>query len=217
MKRKEREHLKEDPFQEFIEKVLEQLRKYKKPILLGIGAVFVLVVVLVLLNYFRVGSISSDNELYAEALKIEQSTTLKPEEKIEKLNQLDTKRGVSSSIKLTLASLYFEKGEIQKAQEVLAQFPGSRYRIINDKRDLLEAELLNASEKSKEALDKISAMFSDPECLLAKDYLLFRMARIQSKAQQVELAINNLKKLQEEYPSSMYRTDAQNLLNKLKK
>ncbi len=215
MKKKERVHLKEDPFQIFIEKVLAAIRTYKSEIFIGVSAAAAIVIIILLVSFLRSGSISSENQLYAEALAIQNSDTLTPDQKIEKLNQLDTKSGISSSIKLSLAALHFEKGEINKAKEVLDQFPDSKYKLINDKKKLLEAEVLNASGKGKEALDILYTLFSDPEAEIGKDFILFKMARIQVKAEQLETAAANLKKITEDYPQSLYSRDAQALLTEI--
>lgn len=57
MKRKEREHLKEDPFQVFIEKVIDLLRKYKKQIYVGLTAVVTVIVILLVVLFFRSTSV----------------------------------------------------------------------------------------------------------------------------------------------------------------
>ncbi len=215
MKRKEREHLKEDPFQIFIEKTIEMLRKYKKEIFLGFAAVVAIAVILLVVLYLQSSSVSRENRLYSEALKIQNSETLTLDQKIEKLSQMDNKKGISSSIQLSLAALYFEKGDMRKAKEVLDQFPGSKFKLINDKKKLLEAEMLNASGKGKEALDQLYKLFSDPESEIAKDFILLKMAQIQEKSEQFETATANLKKITEDYPLSPYRRDAQALLSKI--
>lgn len=217
MKKQEREHLKADPFQEFIEKALEMLKKLKKPILAGVSVIAAIIIITLIITFFRHNSIKNDNKLYADALMVQQSATLTLDQKIQKLEGLEVKSGVSSSIKLTLASLYFEKGDLQKAKETLDKFPGSSYRLIEDKKSLLDAEISLASGKGKEAVDKLSSLAANPDCQLSKDFMLFRLAQMQAKTQQNTQAVNNLKKLKEEYPQSAYRTEAQSLLEKLEK
>jgi outer membrane protein assembly factor BamD (BamD/ComL family) len=105
---------------------------------------------------------------------------------------------------------------MEKAKEVLDQFPGSKFKLINDKKKLLEAEILNASGKGKEALDQLYKLFSDPKSEIAKDFILLKMAQIQEKAEQLDTATANLEKITEDYPQSLYSRDAQELLSKLK-
>jgi len=215
MKKKEREHLKEDPFQLFIEKTVEILRKFKKEILIGVGAAVGIVLVILLVIFLRSGSISSENRLYSQAMAIQDSTTLSLDQKIEQLNRLDTKGGISADIKIFLAALYFEKGDLAKAKEVLDKFSGSKYRIIDEKKMLLEAEILNATGKGKEALDILYKLFSDPKSEITKDFILLKMARIQAKTGQTDTAAANLKKLSEDYPQSVYGQEAQALQSEI--
>ena len=76
---------------------------------------------------------------------------------------------------------------------------------------------MNASGKSKEALDLLFKLFSDSKSEIAKDFILLKMARIQLKTEQQDTAIANLKKLTDEYPQSYYLRDAQALLKKAEK
>lgn len=215
MKKKEREHLKEDPFQVFIQKVLGILQKFKSEIFIGLAVAAVIIIVIVVITFLKAGSVSSENKLYSEALEIQKSESLTTDQKIEQLTQLENKSGISSSISLSLAALYFEKGDMQKAKEVLDKSPDSKFRLIGDKKKLLEAEILNASGKDKEALDMLYKLFSDPKAEIAKDYILLKMARIQVKAKENDTAIANLKKLTEDYPQSYYSRDAQTLLKEI--
>lgn len=215
MKKKEREHLKEDPFQHFIENAFELLQKFKKPIFMGVAAVVGIVLIILLVTFFRSGSISKDNSLYSEAMAIQNSATLTMDQKIEQLNRLDSKGGISADIKISLASLYFEKGDLGKTKEILDKFSGSKYRLINDKKIVLEAEILNASGREKEALDILYKLYSDPKSEIAKDFILLKMARIQVKTGQLDTAAANLKKINEDYPQSIYNRESQTLLNEI--
>lgn len=215
MKKKEREHLKEDPFQHFIENAFELLQKFKKPIFMGVAAVVGIVLIILLVTFFRSGSISKDNNLYSEAMAIQNSATLTMDQKIEQLNRLDSKGGISADIKISLASLYFEKGDLAKTKEILDKFSGSKYRLINDKKIVLEAEILNASGREKEALDILYKLYSDPKSEIAKDFILLKMARIQVKTGQLDTAAANLKKINEDYPQSIYDRESQTLLNEI--
>jgi predicted negative regulator of RcsB-dependent stress response len=215
MKRKEREHLKEDPFQQFIQKALAFLKKYRKLIYIGGGAIVAIGIFIAATAVIQLLSVGSENRLYAEALEIKNDETLSVEQKIEKLGQLPAKSGISASVKLFLASLYFEKGDLEKSKEALADFSGSRYKLINDQKILLEADILLSSDKTKEALELLNKLVSSPQPEVAKDFILLKMARIQAGMDQGEAAVNNLKKIIDEYPQSFYSYEARNLLKEL--
>jgi outer membrane protein assembly factor BamD (BamD/ComL family) len=215
MKRKEREHLKEDPFQQFITQALETLRKYKREIFLGFAAAAVVVVILIVMAIIQSFSISAENKLYAQALNIKNDENLSIEQKVEQLDQLDSKGGISASIKLILASLYYEKGDVQKSKEILDNFPTSKIKLLNDQKKLLEADILISSGKQDEALELLNQLLNDPRSEIAKDFILLKMARVQAKTEQTETAVANLNKIIDEYPQSAYNFDARNLLNEL--
>lgn len=217
MKKKERHHLKEDPFQVFIQHVLEILGKYKQEIIIGVGAVLLLILVIVVIGMFRAGSVSSENKIYSQAVSIKNNDTLTIDQKIEQLGKLEPGSGVSSSVKLFLAALYFEKGDIQKADETIKSFSKSSSDLINSRKKLLEVEILNASGKTPEALNLLNAMLSDSDTEIGKDFILLRMAKIQAKSNQKDAAITNLNKIVEEYPQSYYSYEARTLKTELEK
>ena len=215
MKRKEREHLKEDPFQIFFKKIVEVIKRYKNEIFIGLGVIGALIILLVVVLWFKAGSITQENQTYSKAIEIRADNTITLDQKIEKLSQLKSKKGISSSIVLTIAALHFEKGDLQKASDTLAAFNGSKFQLINDKKTMLDADILSASNKKKEAVDMLFKLYSDPKTEIAKDYLLLKMAQLQAKTGQINTAITNLEKLTEEFQQSPYSREANLLLSQL--
>lgn len=215
MKRKEREHLKEDPFQIFIEKVLNLFKKYRKEMIIGVGGAAAIIIIVSLAFFLKSASISGENQIYSEALSIKESETLTIDQKIEQLNHLKNKKGISASITLISAALCFEKGDVEKAREVLDTFKDSKYKLINEQKILLEAEVLSSLGKKTEAVDLLNRVYLDPESKIAKDFLLLKMARIQARSGQTSTAVTNLKKIGDDFPQSPYTRDASTLLSKL--
>ncbi len=216
MKRQEREHLKEDPFQQFISRALETLEKLKKQIFIGIAAVAGIIVIILLIGFIRHLSISSENELYGKAVTIKADNKLSVDQKIEKLGQLKSKGGVAASVKLMLASLYFEKGDTAKSKELLDDF-SSGIKLLNEQKKVLEADIFVATNKKTEALELLNQLLADPKSEIAKDFVLLKMAKIQMKNQQTETAVTNLNKIIDEYPQSYYSYEARSLLTELEK
>ncbi len=215
MKRKEREHLKEDPFVNFVENDLVFLRKYKKLIYFGLFSLVALVVIIVLVNLLRSGAVSGENELYAQAIKIRESNTLTLDEKISQLETLQKKSGISSVSQLFIATIHFEDKNLEQARETMKNFRNSRYQLINDKKKLLEAEILFASQKGNEALKLLFELFSDKQTQVSKDYLLMRMAHMKIKLEQTKGAISDLNSLINDYPQSFHAGEARTLLDEL--
>jgi len=215
MKRKEREHLKEDPFVNFVENALVVLRKHKKQIYIGLFSLVALVVIIVLVNLLRSGAVSGENELYAQAIKIRGSGTLTLDEKISQLEVLQKKPGISSVSQLFIATIHFENKNLEQARETMKNFRTSRYQLINDKKKLLEAEILFASQKGNEALKLLFELFSDKQTQVSKDYLLMRMAHMKIKLEQTKGAISDLNSLINDYPQSFHAGEARTLLDEL--
>jgi outer membrane PBP1 activator LpoA protein len=215
MKRKERAHLKEDPLVSFIKKVLEYLKGIQKQILLGLGIIVSALVVIILIVFLNKGSVKKENRVYAQAMEIKNAATLSFDEKIEQLNGLRPGGGISSSLQLMKATLYYEKGELEKSKEILDQFSSSKLKMVNDQKIFLEAEILNATNKKREALDKFFQLYSDSKSEISKDYLLLIMAKIRVQTQEHKAAITDLNTLLTEHSQSMFKSEATALLTQL--
>lgn len=215
MKRKEREHLKEDPFINFVEKVIEVFKKFKKVIFIGMGVFFTFVLVVVIIIYFKSASVSNENELYAKAFSIKSSEILSSGEKLTKLKQLESGRGISSVIDLFIASIYFEESEFKTAKNIIDESTESRIKLVNDEKILLEAEILNAMKKRKEAINLFNKLLSDKELEISKDFILLKIARVQLKSGKKGSAISNLKNLIYDFPQSFYYNEAKALLSEI--
>ena len=215
MKKKERAHLKEDPFINFIEKVIDKIKQFKREILFTLGIFLALAIILLIVIFFKSQSIASDNRLFSQAMEIKDSSTLNADQKIDALSQLKNRSGISSAIRLFIATLYFEKGDFTNAEKNLAEFRNSHLKIINDQKKLLEAEILAATEKERDAIDILNKLLSDGKSELPRDFILLRIARIQIRTDQNESAVTQLQKLIDEYPQSVYIDEARALLESL--
>ncbi len=214
MKRKEREHLKEDPFANFIQAVLEKFNDYKKEILIILGVLVIIVVIIIAVLLLRSGSVVKDNQNFASALKIWNSTTLTSNQKIEELSSLKTDKGISSAITFYLASLHFEKEDYLKAKETLAGYKGSS-KLLDDQKKLLDAELFISLKEGKKGLDILHQLLSDTKSEITKDFLLLKIAKINIKDGLNKSAKDNLNRLINEFPQSIYQREARALLSGL--
>ncbi|MCK5004349.1 MAG: hypothetical protein KAS21_04640 [Candidatus Aminicenantes bacterium] len=214
MKRKEREHLKEDPFANFIQAVIEKFNDFKREILIVLGVMVIIVVVIIAVLLLRSGSVAKDNQNFASALDIWNSTTLTSDQKIEELSSLKTGKGISSAITFYLASLYFEKEDYLKAKEVLSGYKGSR-KLLDDQKKLLDAELFISLKEGKKGLDILHQLLSDTKSEITKDFLLLKIAKINIKDGLDKSAKDNLNRLINEFPQSIYQREARALLSEL--
>ena len=213
MKRKEKEHLKADPFVHFVEKAITLINNNRRLILVGAGTVLLLVIVLLAVLFFTNLSAAGDNKLYASAFSIRSNTNMSIDQKIAKLQELKFKKGISSVGPLFIAALYYEKGDLPSAEKSLQQYSGSHIAIINDQKKTLEAQVLAANGKSQEALNLLKTMLDDKQTQMGKELIIMMLAKIQSKNLRREEAVSSLKRIISEYPNTPSANEAQTLLS----
>jgi predicted negative regulator of RcsB-dependent stress response len=213
MKRKEKEHLKADPFVHFVEKAINFLNNNRRLILVGAGGALLLVIVLLAVFFFTNLSAAGENKLFTSAFNIHNNTTMSIEQKISKLQELKFKKGISSVGYLFIAALYYQKGDLPNAEKTLRQFSGSSIAIINDQKKTLEAQVLAAGGKSQEAINLLNLMLEDKQTQMGKELIIMMLAKIQIKSLRQEEAVSSLKRIISEYPNTPSAQEAQTLLS----
>jgi tetratricopeptide (TPR) repeat protein len=215
MKHQEKVHLREDPLLHFFEKALIFFQKYKREIVWGAGGIALVVLIAVVLLYFQGSTVASENKLLARGLEIKNSSGLSVDEKIGRLKNIRPKKGISSVIGLYVAQLYVEKGDYPNALDALRGAPSSRIRIVDDQKRLLEAQILQFEGKSKEAEDMLTLMLSDSQTEIARDFVLFQLAKLQARSGHKQEAVSTLQRMMADFPNSMFAMEARNLLDSL--
>jgi predicted negative regulator of RcsB-dependent stress response len=213
MKRKEKEHLKADPFVHFFEQALTFFKNNRSLLLVGAGITLLLVIVLLTVFFFTNLSAAGENKLYASAYSIRSDTGMSIDQKISKLQELKFKKGISSVGQLFIANLYYEKGDLPNAEKTLQQYSGSRIAIINDQKKILEAQVLAAGGKTQQALNLLNQMLADKRTQMGKELIILMLAKIQTKSLHREEAVSSLKRIISEYPNTPSANEAQNLLS----
>jgi predicted negative regulator of RcsB-dependent stress response len=213
MKRKEKEHLKADPFVNFFETAYAFFKNNRRPILAGAGIVLLVAITLLAIFFFSNLSVAGENKLYASAFAIRNNSNLSIEQKIGKLQELKFKNGISSAGRIFIAALYYEKGDLANAEKALQQCPDSRIPIINDQKQLLSSRLLAAAGKNREAMDLLKRMAEDKKTAMNKEVILLLLAKLQAKNRLQEEADSTLKRIVNDYPNTASAMEAQNLLS----
>ena len=213
MKRKEKEHLKADPFVNFVEKAITFLKNNRRLLLAGAGIALLLVIALLVVFFFTNLSAAGENKLYASAFSISGNTNMSIDQKISKLQELKFKKGISSVGQLFIAALYYEKGDLPNAEKTLQQYSGSSIAIINDQKKTLEAQVLAAGGKSQEAMNLLNRMLEDKQTKMGKELIIMMLAKIQTKSLRQEEAVSSLKRIISEYPNTPSANEAQTLLS----
>jgi len=212
MKRKEKEHLKADPFVHFFEKALTFYKANRRLIFLGAGAVALVAIVLLAVFLFQNLSSSGENKAYAAAYRVQSSPDLSVDQKIAKLQGMKFRNGISAAGRLFLASLLYEKGDLAQAESVLKEMPNSRVAMVNDEKRTLTAQVLAAAGKKAEAEAVLEGMLTDKRTAMAKEIILLQLAKMRIRNQRNEEAAAALKRILSEYPDTPSASEAQTLL-----
>ena len=212
MRKKEKEHLKADPFVHFVEQAIAFLKNNRRPLLAGAAAVVLIALILVAVFLFRNLSASGENKLYAEAFRVSRDAKMTTEQKISRLQDMKFRNGVSASGRLFLAALLFDKGDLAKAESVLLAMPKSRVALLNDEKHLLYSQVLAASGKGAEAEAVLNRLLSEKKTVMAREIILLQLAKMRIKNQRNEEAAAALKRILSEYPDTPSANEAQALL-----
>lgn len=217
MKKKEKERLKTDPFVHFMQNALAFVKAHRRPLLLAAGAVVLAALLLLGALLLRNLSASGENALYAEAFRVRHDAAMSAEQKIAALEGMTFRRGVSAAGRLFLAALHFEKGDLAKAEAVLAAMPKSRLALLNDEKRALQAQVLAAGGKTAEAEAVLNGLLQAQKPALAREVVLLQLARLQLKAQRRSEAAATLQRVLAEHPGTPGAAEAQSLLDTLEK
>jgi len=212
MKKKEKEHLKADPFVHFFEKAFAFVKSNRRLLLAGAAAVLLVVLIVAAVFLFRNLSSSGENKLYAEAFRVRHDAKMTVEQKIAGLQGMKFRNGISASGRLFLAALLYEKGDLAKAEAVLLAMPRSRVALLNDEKHLLNAQVLVASGKGSEAEAVLNRLLTDKKTVMAKEIVLLQLARMQLKGKRNAEAAASLQRVLSEYGGTPGAMEAQSLL-----
>ncbi len=212
MKKKEKEHLKADPFVHFFEKAFAFVKSNRRLLLAGAAAVLLVVLIVVAVFMFRNLSSSGENKLYAEAFRVRHDAKMTVEQKIASLQGMKFRNGISASGRLFLAALLYEKGDLATAESVLLAMPKSRVALLNDEKHLLYAQVLVASGKGGEAEAVLNRLLTDKKTVMAKEIVLLQLARMQLKGKRNAEAAASLQRVLSEYGGTPGAMEAQSLL-----
>lgn len=215
MKKKEKEHLKADPFVHFIQQSLSFLKGHRRPFLLGAAAVALVVLVLLAVLLAHGVRVSGENARYAEAFRVRNDAALGADAKIAALQKMTFGRGVSAAGHLFLASLQYEKGDLAKAEAALQAMPRSRVALLNDQKRTLHAQVLAALGRGAEAEAELGRLLAEKKTALARELILLQLAKLQLKARRGAEADATLKRIVAEHAGTAAAAEAQGLLSEL--
>lgn len=207
MKRKERRQLKQDEFVSTISKVANFVKKRTRELIALIAVVLLAVIIVIISQLVKAQNAKKGSRIVAEINKIHSQLDDNPE-KVAELEKIAGSRNYSRLGNIYLSTYWVEKGEYEKAEEVLS-------RLEKGKKDLLyyqAQELLAQIQMKKGNYDKAIEIYSRIEKEKPKKYILdgmlFHHAEAHEKKGEREAALALYKRIQNEYPQTSFGYDA---------
>lgn len=215
MKKKEKEHLKADPFVHFIQQSLAYLKDHRRSFLQGAAAAALVVLALLAVLLVRGVRSSGENTRYAAAFRVRSDASLSADQKIAALRKMTFGRGVSAAGHLFLAALYYEKGDPAQAEAALQAMPRSRVALLNDQKRALRAQVLAALGRGAEAEAELGRLLAEKKTAMARELILLQLAKLQLKGRRGSEADATLKRIVAEHAGTSAAAEAQSLLSEL--
>lgn len=207
MKRTERHHLKEDQMVRGLSWVAQFLRIYQREFLLAAGALAVAALVFVALTLVRSHSQSVHSRVVGEIGELASGLDAKPEN-MEELEQLAGKGRYNRLANLELAKYWFGKGDMAKAESILARIPAGRKDLLHYQIEDFRAQVFVRQKGFDKAIAIYGKMRDEKPKVYPLDAILFNLAEAHELKGEKQEALNLYRKLQEEYTQTYYGYEA---------
>lgn len=214
MKRVMRKRLKEDEFVSTITKIFDFAKKRMRELMIGAGAVAIILLAFLVSNFIKSQSVKKDSRLLAEIIEISSQLKDNPE-RVADLEALAGNGKFSRVAYLKLASYWIEQGDPEKAKTYLEKMPENRKDITYYQgKDMLAQVYIQDKD-----FDKAIAIYRSIEEEEKKDYamdaVLFHLAEAYEGKGELDLALDLFKRVRDEYSQSFYGMDASQKVSEL--
>jgi len=207
MKKTERHHLKEDEFVHGMERFLAFAKKWRKELIAGAAVLAGLAVLFAGLQVVRGAVARRDSRTLGEILKLRAEAAKDPRN-VTKLEAMAGQRKYGRLASISLATFWVEKGELDKAQAVLASVKEiPRDFLAYQARDLAAqiAVLRGEYDRAIALFEKIEA--EKPKVYVLEAVLFHRAEALEKKGNPAE-ALELYKQIEKDYAQSYYGYDA---------
>jgi predicted negative regulator of RcsB-dependent stress response len=207
MKKTERHHLKEDEFVHGMEKFFVFARKWRKELFTGAALLLGLAVVFAGLQFVRGAAARRDSRVLGNIQKLRAEAS-KDEAAVPKLEALAGRGKYGRLASLSLATLWVEKGDLDKAEAALARGKETPRDFFSYQARHLAAQVAILRGQ----LDRAIALLQKIEDEKPKDYILdavlFHRAEALEKKGSLKEALELFKRVEKEFPQSYFGYDA---------
>ncbi len=214
MKRIERKQLKEDELASGLTKSLRFIKNWTRELVIAAGVIVFLLIVFAVFQLVKAHNLSKENQVISQILSLRSEADKKPEN-LAKLEKLAGQGKFSRLAYIELATYWFDKNDLAKAQENLG-------KIGDNLKDMLyyqAQDLLGRVYIRQKAYDKAIEVYKKIEKDNPKSYpldavLYHRAEALEMKGDTAE-AVALYKKIREQFPQTYYGYDASQRLSKL--
>ncbi len=214
MKRIKRKQLKEDEFVSTINKIVNLAKKRSKELIAAAVAVVCIVIVVIAIKAIQANTIKKESRLLADVLDLSSQLRDNPD-KITELENLAGNGKFSRVAYLKLAVYWVEQGDTEKAKSYLEKIPKTRKDLIYyQSRDLL-GQIYIQDEEFDNAIDIYIKIEEENPENYTLDPVLFHRAQAHEQKGEEEEALALYKRVQDEFPQTIYGFDASQKVKEL--
>lgn len=213
MKRKEREHLKDDPLMDLVKQISEKARPHRKALTF---AGLALVVALLGLWGFQAWAehrLAADNEAFARATLLLGAQDKSTSEKIEGLKAIGVHGPLTATLPLHIATLYFHEGEFDTALKFLEESDLPAKEPFRSRQSILLARIQAAKGDAEKAISTLQGLLGTDEPSTNAPEIMLALGQTQLRAGHADEAKTTLDKLVADHPATMAALQARQLLN----
>jgi len=213
MKRKEREHLKDDPLMDLVKQISEKARPHIKA--LSIAGIALVVALLGLWGFqaWRSHRLTADNEGFAQATSLLGAQDKSTSEKIEGLKAIGVRGPLTATLPLHIATLYFHEGEYDTALKFLEETDLPAQEPFRSRQSILLARIQAAKGETDKAISTLQSLLGTDEPSSNAPEIMLALGQTQLKAGRTDEAKSTLDKLVADHPATMAAFQARQLLN----
>jgi tetratricopeptide (TPR) repeat protein len=215
MKRIKRRKLKEDELVSTISKVTRFVRKHAKEIYF-LGVIIIIALLLYSsYSFYRNFNYKKRSEIVKQIIELS-SDLGNNSQKIKRLEELASKKGIFRIAGIFLASHYIEIGEFDKAKKQLEKFPKRPKDFFYYQALSLESDIYFIEGQYEKALSLLLEIEKENPENYVLDYVLFKIGQCYEKMDRKNEALIYYQKLQEYYPQSIYAFSVSQKIRTLK-
>ena len=218
MKRRERRKLKEDELVSTLTKLTRFARKHQRE-LYFLGVIVIIGLVLFSgYSFYKNLNYRKKSNIVKQIIELSSGLENNPNDvnKIKKLEEFASNKGISRIAGIFLASYYIERGELDNAEKQLKKFPDKPKDFFYYQALVLKSDVYFAKGEYEKAINILLEIEKEKPKDYVLDYVLYKIGQCYEKMGRKSEALIYYRKIQEDYPQSIYALDVNQKIRALK-